>query len=986
MTPPGGMFSSLASGVRDIVAELTEPPSARWVVRVLRASARRERPTLLAALCAAVVGGVAIARGTPAWWLGGALECAALVLLAHALRDPGVALGRWLDVRRRVLGVQVHPRAVLLDVFYVGVLVFVASVMMREILGGQRPVSHDHTVHYFKAWQLHEYFLPQGRIQGWSHRWFAGDPFNYLYPIGADLWVNLVYALSFGLMTFSQAYARAFWLFHVLTGYAGYRFGRMVGGPHVGLLTGLWMLTDLSEFRLGGWAYTVNYGVWPQALALDFSLLALCSLPAIVQGRKLMPIGAFGFFMGLGIMSHPMLLIFLVAVLALVVLATCFADDVRGVAGVFRLLVGYVLALLVSAVWLVPFWSVRDESSVMGIWWDSAYEMGKGLLDLNAFPGTLGWVLACGVLALAVVLKTRRFVLLFTAFGALSVPVVFGSTFIDELHLAALSTAITKVQFERMATMVKPFWFALAAVFVVAVLRRARVLLDEHSVLSPSPGVGSGSVRRAGLALVVAWMALPIVVPTAQAFWTRHVAKSLVTEADRPLAQDRRAMVAWAKQHLPRQGFYRIGVMTGHFHDLFDLGTEINKPLFKRGFTPATNFVYRMRDEKRSIFEAVNLRYAFSKRWLPTDDWSLLQRFNGYGVYEFKHWNPQPFRVLEGAGDVKVERFRDEEIVLRAGPGAHGVLRLNVSYFSRWHATRDGQPVAIGASYLPEAPDDTGFMTVPLAPGRYRFAFERTTGDRAAFPITLVGLLVSAGFALVDRRRRRLAWLAWPLEEATRILEGLSGEAWRRRRMIALGAVVAAAACIFLALSEWRPPIALEEVPRTAIARVRYDFLENLSKARGVIDYRESHQRCKRQGDRLVCRDSEGNLDNNRYIGSSPATITEYKMVRCIRARPEEGALLSVTFPGVPVGDAIVGYYGIERAGRLMLRKRPVNFSVRLNGTELYDQSTQSDNKMHWFQIPLNVQASTADISFSVSADNISKRYFCFNAQMVDLK
>lgn len=74
-------------------------------------------------------------------------------------------------------------------------------------------------------------------------------------------------------------------------------------------------------------------------------------------------------------------------------------------------------------------------------------------------------------------------------------------------------------------------------------------------------------------------------------------------------------------------------------------------------------------------------------------------------------------------------------------------------------------------------------MTVPLAPERYRFTFERTTGDRVALPITLVGLLLAAGFALVDHRRRGLAWLAWPLEEATRTLETLSGEAWRRPRI-----------------------------------------------------------------------------------------------------------------------------------------------------------------------------------------------------------
>jgi hypothetical protein len=947
---------------------------------------RQERRTLFAAASMGVTGGVLIALGTPAWWLGGALACATAVLLRHALREPVDALARRLDAPRRWLGIEVQPRMLVFDVAYVALLAAIASVMMAEILGGERPVSHDHTVHYFKAWQMHEHFLPQGRLQGWSHRWFAGDPVNYLYPIGADLCVNLVHALSFGAMTFSQAYARAFWLFHVFTGYAGYRFGRTVGGPHVGFVTGLLMLTDLSEFRLGGWAYTINYGVWPQALSLDFALLALCRLPAIVEGRRLAPIGAFAVLMGLSILSHPMALVFLVVIVALVVLAVSFADGVRGASGVFRLLAGYALAVVVAACWLLPFWSVRGESSVMGIWWDATYEMGKGLVALDAFPGTLGWVLACGVLALVVVLRTRRFVLLFTAFGALSIPVLFGSTLIDELHLASLSTAITKVQFIRMATMVKPFWFALAAFLIVAVFARARALLGERTDASSSEREPS-PVRRAALALVVAWVSLPILVPAAQAFWTRHVAKALVTESDRPLARDRKATLAWAHEHLPKQGFWRLGIMTGHFHDLFDVGTEINEPIFKRGFTPATNFVYRMKDENRAIFEAVNLRYAISKRWLPREDWGLLQRFDGYGLYEFKHYNPQPFRIIEGAGDVKVERFRDEEIVLRAAPGAHGVLRLNVSYFSRWRATRDGVPVPIGVSYLPEAPDDTGFMTVPLAPGRYRFVFERTPGDRAALPITLVGLLLCAGLAIADRRRRGLGWLAWPIEEPARLLEAVSGEAWRRGRLVALGASGVAAAGVFLALAQWRPPIALEEVPRTAIARVRYDFLENLRRARAWIDYRDSRQRCRREGDRLICRDAEGNLDNERYIGSSPATITEYTMVRCIRARPEEGALLTVSYPKVPVGDAISGYYGIERAGRLLRRKRPVNFSVRVNGSELYDQATESDNKMHWFQIPLDqVRTPTADVSFSVSADNISKRYFCFHAQMVDFE
>ena len=110
-------------------------------------------------------------------------------------------------------------------------------------------------------------------------------------------------------------------------------------------------------------------------------------------------------------------------------------------------------------------------------------------------------------------------------------------------------------------------------------------------------------------------------------------------------------------------------------------------------------------------------------------------------------------------------------------------------------------------------------------------------------------------------------------------------------------------------------------------------------------------------------------------------------MVRCIRARPEQDALLSISYPDVPVGNAIVGYYGIERAGRLMYKRRPVEFRVMVEGKNLYDEKTQSDNKMHWFEVPLTgMKGEWVSVVFSVRADNISKRYFCFYAQMVDLK
>ena len=960
--------------------------------RALRRAAARVRSWLMfrdgvgaAALVLCAAGGVLSLAETPVWWFGGSLLLAGLVLGARAFEPELRALAAFMRAPRRLLGRETTLQALGTDALCIVIVAFIGTVMMWSLVKGERPVSHDHTVHYFKAWQLHRYFLPHGKLLGWSNRMFAGYPVNYLYPPGADLWVNAVHALFFGALNFSRAYAVAFWFFHVFTGLAVYAYGRKIGGPFVGMLAGVLCLTDLSNFRMGGWEYTVEYGVWPQTLALDFGLLALCSLPEVARSRRLAPLGAFGLWTGLSIITHPIQLIVLAILLIVTALAASFAHGVRAATAVFRLLVAYALSLLVAALWLVPFLTSRSETNQMGVWWDTTWEMGKGLISLTALPGTLGYVLAFGMLATLIMLRTRRFELLLTALLALAIPAVSNSSFVDELHLPMLTSAFAKVQFVRLSTMVKPFWFVLAAYFVVSVFRHARQLvLGAHDRAGREPMSAS---KSAVLAASVGLLTLPVLVPAAQAFWTSHVRKTIVTESTRPLLNDRMALEQWLFHHLPGDGFYRIGVFMGHNHDLLDLATMIDRPIYKRGFTPASNFVYEMQDRDPAILDAINLRFAISKQYLPSDQFQPVAGFGRYTLFRYKRWQPQPFQILEGEGDVKVERFGDEEIVLRAAPGAHGKLRLNISYFSRWHAYRDGKPVPITLTYLQEAPEQTGFITVPLAPGRYRFAFEPSLSDRLSMPIGLFGIVLCALFIAADHRARGLLWLRRGLGAAERLLDRASEPGLRAVRLWLLVAAAALLVVLGVGLGLWRPKLELQELGAIRVARVRYDFLENIWRAHARIDYRESSQPCLREGDRLVCRDELGNLDNERYIASSPATIKEYTMVRCIRARPEQDAVVSVAFPRVPIGDAIVGYYGIERAGRLMYKRRPVQMRVMLDDRLMYDGQTQSDNKMHWFDISMRgLPRRRQTVTFSVRADNVSKRYFCFYAQMVDLK
>jgi hypothetical protein len=411
-----------------------------------------------------------------------------------------------------------------------------------------------------------------------------------------------------------------------------------------------------------------------------------------------------------------------------------------------------------------------------------------------------------------------------------------------------LSSAFIKVQFVRLSTMVKPFWFVLCAYFAVAVLKYGkRLTLTANGSGTGQAGEGAASESRAisaVLAGTVTLLTLPVLVPATQAFWARHVRKTMVVESTRPLHDDRAALVPWLMQNLPKDGFYRVGVFMGHNHELLDLGTLIDHPVFKRGFTPANNFIYQMQDRDPAILDSVNLRFAISKQFLPPEDFEPVASFGHYTVYRYRRWQPNPFEILEGEGDVKLERFEDEEIALRAAPGSHGKLRLNVSYFSRWHVYRDGKPVPLTLTYLREAPQQTGYMTVPLAPGEYRFVFERTLGDRLSLPLGLLGLVLCALFIAADRRQERLVALKHALAAIEGRLDALSEPRFRGLRLVSLGVFGVGVLTVAIVLGVWRPKLELQELGPIHVTRVRYDFLENVRRASANIQYREKTQPC----------------------------------------------------------------------------------------------------------------------------------------------
>jgi len=166
----------------------------------------------------------------------------------------------------------------------------------------------------------------------------------------------------------------------------------------------------------------------------------------------------------------------------------------------------------------------------------------------------------------------------------------------------------------------------------------------------------------------------------------------------------------------------------------------VPRPFYKIWITPTGHFKYNIASGSNEALRAVNVRFALSEHPLaPRADFRLVQIFDGkLWLYEFRDWNPVPFEI-KGEGAVELTQFRDEDIELRAGPGAHGLLRLNVTYFPKWRATRDGVPIPIASVPL-DGVENSAFMQVELLPGTYHFHYQKGASDYLGTVLCLLGV------------------------------------------------------------------------------------------------------------------------------------------------------------------------------------------------------------------------------------------------------
>src|SRR5581483_4805963 len=607
------------------------------------------------------------------------------------------------------------------DAFCLALVLALVSVMLRRCLYGDPPIGHDHPVHLFRIWQfgrtlLHHPFSPWT----WSHAWFAGYPENVVYPIGADLLVLGIRALSLGTLSLTYAYALAIFLFYFAYGAATYLFvQRAVQSRVAALIAVVFLLTDPGSNDIGGWFWNIDVGVWTSSLGAIPVLIALLQINALFDKIDNRRIVIAAICIGAAFLTHPLQLIFV----AMAVPLLCVCRYITGAPTPWRkflpaLALILVIGTLIGSYWLVPYLAAAPYALDVGQHGQPLEKIGAALSDakffnrMNALAAGLGFV---GVISL---LAARRTLALFMSIFVFAAIILSSTSFASLFGAGGAHWLEKHIIANRLLLLAKPFWYGAAGFGVIAIWRGVKSL-GKHANARDQM-----DIRREGvLVALVTVLVAPIVLYLIAHFVKSEVKRPSVWLSDRKDRRARQDFIEWTRSSLDRQqGFFRIAHdFAPNVHDLTDLGIEVPYPFYKIDPTPTGHFKYDIHSSSNAAFRAANVRFALSSFPLPArPDLTLLKTFrNKLMLYQFRDWNPMPFEI-NGSGPVGLVSFENEEIVLRAGAGANGTLRLNVSSYPKWHATRDGTPLTITTIKL-LGEKDSAFMQVPLSPGTIRF-------------------------------------------------------------------------------------------------------------------------------------------------------------------------------------------------------------------------------------------------------------------------
>ncbi len=579
-------------------------------------------------------------------------------------------------------------------------LVFAAVAVLATPEAWQldRPVTHDHAIHYASAWQLihrmiHQDFdfsmLPR-IIWGWNDSWAAGAPVGYVYPVLASWLVAALHGiftvLSFGQLPLGFAYAVAIILAHFLEGHSLYALGRTMGYPKAGFLAGLVFMTQVGAPFIGGWHWTHYVGVWPVSLSVSLSIYACAAFFRLTVAPGPRTAGIFGLLWGGALLAHPLQMIHFVVMVPAMLVAIFWRCGAGRIQAARWLLAGSVVAAGIGALWIVPFLSVTAYAEQeFFLLWKPLTDLLREMVTGKIYPGLLPAIQIVGLAGIVLAFLRGNPAMLAIALTCLVLVVTGSKSFYDALSLGGLGRPFKIIQYIRFQAILRPYWCLAGAVFLIP--------------------FASSIFRRHGT-LIVTTLFVVACVPDA---WNALFLKRALHPWPRRHA-DYEAVVSWLRDvEASDQGFFRVAVFNKPndpwSHELTELVTRVRSPVIAANYHPTLNFRSLARTQTAETLKLLSIRYLISETENPGVldfvTWQFRQRAGRYFIYENNLWSPErvSMRTLDGqpaqnslVREMSPDSFADRDgLYAEVSPGTRGFVWFHTSWFPRWHATWTGR-------------------------------------------------------------------------------------------------------------------------------------------------------------------------------------------------------------------------------------------------------------------------------------------------------
>jgi hypothetical protein len=622
------------------------------------------------------------------------------------------------------------------------------------------PLSHDHPTHLFKAWHFWTEMLGQGRLRGWSHFWGFGFPSDEFVPSGGELWVSLFRALSLGQLSWLRTYALALAAFLLFKAFTAFVFTRRYFGPSAALIAAWLTSLDPGEFSEGGWAWNVDWGVWPVSLAMCFLLLGSAQLSAVLRtGRARHALRA-GLWSAAALITHQIALLVLAVVVPLLLLGQCSRQRALPPLRVAQTLGAALLGFALPATTLLPFLARSQVTLDLGEATQSLADVGTRLLELRTFAHVPPLVHALSLLGAWFVLRRGRRSARFIALSALAFLLATSDLLTGVLHLERVLPSLIKIETARCLLVAKLFWYPLAGFACVELARRAWLLASRQA---------RGRAALAGLLTIGGAAALMAPVPPRWPAW--QLPHQIQGEAETAFFADLQQVWAWSRElRATHAGHYRIAYYMPHGDHLATLAPVYDQTLlYKIGVTPTQIFDGLPLNDGRDLLKALSVEYVVSFRSLEPALFELERSFGSLRLYRFKDYHPDPFEVL-GPGHAELLEFAPERVRIRlSGMAPESRLRIHVAAFDRWQAEIAGSALPI-STVAAQGVEDPVLMEVPARDGELVLRYVYRASDWLGLILTLGALpafwaLARRGpepwralFSRVARRRRALLW------------------------------------------------------------------------------------------------------------------------------------------------------------------------------------------------------------------------------------